>query len=179
MNAPTCGLLFSTILVASLISADVPSLIASQSEPKITADLVLGTWHLNLARSKFNPGPAPKSSTRTYELYRDGIKTTVETIYADGHTAFVQFISDYTGDQVPVSGSPDADMLSLKRVDAHIAEVVLFHAGQEMGSARRTISDDGKTMTITVKMTNAKGIRVNDVQIFEKEESEKKEPSTK
>ena len=78
MNAPTCCLLFSTILVAPVTFGDVPSLVARQSEPKIAADLVLGTWHLNVARSKFNPGPAPKSSKRTYELYRDGIKTTVD-----------------------------------------------------------------------------------------------------
>jgi len=30
-------------------------------------------------------------------------------------------------------------------------------------------------MTISIKMTNAKGVRVNDVQIFEKEVTERKD----
>ena len=30
------------------------------------ADPVLGTWELNVAKSKYNPGPAPKSQTRIY-----------------------------------------------------------------------------------------------------------------
>ena len=131
--------------------------------------MVLGTWHLNVAKSRFSPGPAPKNQTRTYERYRDGIRTTIQSVYADGHTALVQFISDYAGDQVTVSGSPDTDMISLKEVDARTAEAVLFHAGREIGSARRVISPDGKTMTITVRMTNAQGVPVNDMQIFEKE----------
>ena len=165
------GLLFPTILSAAVaVFAANPSHIARQSPPTVAADPVLGAWHLNLAKSKFFPGPAPKSSTRTYELYRDGIRTTIQTVYADGHTAFIQFVSDYTGDQVPVSGSSDADMLTLKKVSEDTAEVVLFHAGREIGGARRVISKDGKTMTITVQMTNAQGVPVNDVQIFEKED---------
>jgi hypothetical protein len=30
------------------------------------ADSIVGTWNLNLAKSTFAPGPAPKSQTRIY-----------------------------------------------------------------------------------------------------------------
>jgi len=166
-------LLFPTILgVAVAVWAADPVLDAGQSQPTNTADPVLGTWHLNVAKSRFIPGPAPKSRSRTYELYRDGIKTTIRTVYADGHTAFVQFVSDYSSDQVLVSGSPDADMLALKKTDQNTAEIVLFHAGKEVGSARRVISQDGNRMTITLELTNAQGAHVNDVQIFDKEQTQ-------
>ena len=33
----------------------------------LAADASLGTWKLNLAKSKYNPGPAPKSATFTLE----------------------------------------------------------------------------------------------------------------
>jgi hypothetical protein len=29
-------------------------------------DPIIGTWKVNLAKSKFSPGPAPKSLMRTY-----------------------------------------------------------------------------------------------------------------
>ena len=32
------------------------------------ADPVIGTWQLNVAKSKFSPGPAPKSDARTYAV---------------------------------------------------------------------------------------------------------------
>jgi len=32
-----------------------------------SSDPVLGTWKLNLAKSKYNPGPPPKSNTTSIE----------------------------------------------------------------------------------------------------------------
>ena len=142
-----------------------------ESQRPTAADSVLGTWRLNIAKSKFNPGPPPESQTRTYELYRDGIRTTVRTVYAGGNTAFVQFVSDYSGDQVPISGSPDADMIALKSVDADTAEASLFHAGRAIGRVRRVISRDGQTMTITVELNDVEGVRVTNVQVFEKQQT--------
>ena len=44
--------------------------VAISSMPLYTqpSNPVLGTWELNLAKSKFSPGPAPKSETRTYVI---------------------------------------------------------------------------------------------------------------
>jgi hypothetical protein len=177
MGAP----LFNSLLFPSILGAAVavwaadPVLAGGQSQPTVSPDPVLGTWHLNVAKSTFIPGPAPKSQTRTYEPGQDGIRATIRTVYADGHSAVVQFVSDYHGDRVPVAGSPDADLLALKRINTSTAEVVLFHADREVGSARRVISKDGRTMTITVQLTNAEGVRVNDTQVYEKEQKETRE----
>src|SRR5436309_474302 len=105
MGASLGRLLFTAILAAAIsVWTGDRDLVAGQTQPQptVVVDLVLGTWHLNIEKSKFNPGPAPKSQTRTYEQYRDGIKTTIRAVYSDGHTSLVQFVSDYSGDQVPV-----------------------------------------------------------------------------
>ena len=34
--------------------------------PAQESDPLVGTWELNVAKSKYSPGPAPKSETRTY-----------------------------------------------------------------------------------------------------------------
>jgi len=43
----------------------------------IAADNNVGTWKLNLAKSTYSPGPAPKSQTLTIEAWgEDGVKYT-------------------------------------------------------------------------------------------------------
>jgi hypothetical protein len=48
-----------------------------------------------------------------------------------------------------VTGSPDADTITLKKIAPRTAEVVLLHAGKHMATVRREISEDGQTMTIS------------------------------
>ncbi len=40
------------------------------------ADPVIGTWVLDVAKSTFSPGPAPKSESRTYVMEGQEIKVT-------------------------------------------------------------------------------------------------------
>jgi len=45
----------------------------------IAADKNVGTWKLNLAKSKYSPGPAPKSQTLKIEAWGDdGVKYTAD-----------------------------------------------------------------------------------------------------
>ena len=48
------------------------------------ADPIVGTWQLNVAKSKFNPGPALKSQTRVYTESAKGISIKVTQVAADG-----------------------------------------------------------------------------------------------
>ena len=50
------------------------------------ADPAIGTWKLDAAKSKYTPGPPPKSATITYEETADGIKRTGESVDAEGKT---------------------------------------------------------------------------------------------
>jgi hypothetical protein len=75
---------------------------------------------------------------------------------------------NYDGKDRPQSGNPDADTLSLKRIDAYNVEFSQKRAGKVVSTGTRTISKDGKTMTITTKGTDAKGQVINTVEVFEK-----------
>jgi hypothetical protein len=50
------------------------------------ADSKVGTWKLNVAKSKYSPGPAPKSGTSRIEAAGAGTKVTVDQVLADGRT---------------------------------------------------------------------------------------------
>src|SRR5688500_9222832 len=83
------------------------------------AEAAVGTWTLNLSKSKFNPGPALKSQTRVYTHGADGTNVKVTGVNADGSKLSQQSTFKYDGKDYAFKGAPAFDMISLKQVDAH------------------------------------------------------------
>jgi hypothetical protein len=76
---------------------------------------LIGTWKLNLEKSKYSPGPAPKSGTTTFEVAGLGLRITAEGIDAEGKptkTDFGEILFD--GKSYPVTGAPAYDASSYK-----------------------------------------------------------------
>lgn len=130
-----------------------------------TNDPVIGTWQLNVAKSKYTPGPGPKSEMRTYAANGDASAKGVD---ASGKATSSQWTIIYDGKDRPLTGSPDADMLSLKRIDPNHVEFTQKRGGKVAMTGTRTISPDGKVMTIVTKGTDAKGQTVNNVEVFDR-----------
>src|SRR5450631_3673762 len=82
------------------------------------ADPAIGTWTLNVEKSKFSPGPGPKSATRTYAQTADGIALTYSGVAADGSAFSGKSTFKYDGKDYAITGSPDYDAISLKKVNA-------------------------------------------------------------
>jgi hypothetical protein len=133
------------------------------------ADPVVGTRNLNMAKSKFNVGPALKSQTRIYSQAAQGITLNMKTVGADGKETTTQTTYQLDGKDYPVAGTPDYDSLSAKQVDSNTAEFTLKKAGKTVATTKRTVSKDGKTLTATAKGTNAKGEKYDNVTVFEKQ----------
>lgn len=109
--------------------------------------MLLGTWQLDLAKSTYFPGPAPRSETRRYTADSTGVQGVIERVYADGHADTIEYRADYNREQV-VTGTAAYDAITLRKIDDFTAESTLSHAGIVYGTARRTISPDGNTLTI-------------------------------
>src|SRR6202040_3947940 len=107
-------------------------------------------------KSSFKPGPPPIAETRVYQAQSNGVKTTVKTTWADRLTTSVEYPANYDGKDYPVSGSRDVDAVALTRMDDFTSAATLKHAGKEIGVARRVVSRDGKTMTISYKGVNTR-----------------------
>jgi hypothetical protein len=132
---------------------------------------LVGTWKLNAAKSKFDPGPAPKSLTRKVEAEGDGVKYTFEGEGADGKPLSYGFSVKFDGKDNPIMGSmpSGADTISAKRIDANTYEATLKKGGKEIGKAKVTVSKDGKVTTVDSKGTTAAGAKTHDVQVYDKE----------
>ena len=134
------------------------------------ADPIVGTWTLNSAKSKFTAA-APKSETRTYSQSADGlISLTAKTIGADGQETNEVSSFRLDGKDYPFkAGDIDADSVSEKRISSHVTGWTLKKNGKVVETGRRTVSRDGRTLTMTERGTDAHGKKFTDVIVYEKE----------
>ncbi len=132
---------------------------------------LVGTWKLNVAKSKFDPGPGPKSLTRTVEAQGDGVKYTFDGVSGDGKPLAYGFSVKFDGKDNPIMGSmpSGADTISAKRLDANSFEATLKKGGTVIGTSKVTVSKDGKVTTVESKGTNSAGVKTHDVQVFDKQ----------
>jgi hypothetical protein len=128
----------------------------------------LGTWKLNVAKSKYSPGPAPKSLTVAFSAAGQGVKAVIDGVAPDGTKIHWEYTANFDGKPYPVTGNGDGDMVVMKRVDANAIETAYTLKGKPSIVNRRTVSADGKSLTVTSTGTNAQGQKVNNLQVFER-----------
>jgi len=152
-----------TILAAAVLAVAV--LATAQSK-----DPFVGTWRLNVAKSKYNPGPAPKSVTSTYEAAGQGYKVSVKNEPASGPVQQYSYSTNLDGKDTPVTGNnPNADTVAAKRIDANTLEIVNKKGGKVTTTQRNAVAADGKTRTVTTTGTDAQGQKVSNVTVFERQ----------
>jgi hypothetical protein len=103
---------FSAILVLTgLLLVAIP--LRGQSSP------LEGTWRLNVAKSKYSPGPPPKSQTLRWERIAGGFRFTTDTVTAQGQTTHTETIEKDDGSEAPVQGAQTPTTRFLKRQNSH------------------------------------------------------------
>jgi hypothetical protein len=138
----------------------------AQSTAKSDHDVVLGVWKVDLAKSRFYPGPPPVSETRTFTRDKEGVKGIVLRRNADGREERIEYRADFD-QEYPVAGTEAYDAVRFRRIDDYTSDAVLSHAGRVFGTARRVISKDGRTMTITFRQEDP--ALVKNVVVYSKE----------
>lgn len=131
---------------------------------------LIGTWKVNLAKSKYDPGPPPMSETWVFEAWEtDGVKLTATGVQADGTRATAGFSGHYDGKDYKNTGNPDIDTAVLKRVNANTTTFTGKKSGKVVGTGKLVVSKNGKMMNVTGTFMNAKGQKVHNVTVFEKQ----------
>jgi hypothetical protein len=133
------------------------------------ADQHSGTWKMNPAKSKYSPGPAPKSNTVKIDSDADNVKLSADGIDAAGNPTHVEYTAKYDGKDYPITGVPNADTVALERPDASTIRSTMKKGDQVVMTVTSVISKDGKTRTSTFKGKNAEGQDVNNVVVFDKQ----------
>ena len=155
----------SLLLIASMLTANARQLSAENKE-----QLLIGTWILDVEASDYSPGPIPEHEMRTYKKHGDKIKGIITRIARVGNSKTLEYIADYDSLEYPVMGSRIVSSVKLQRVTARSSEVIIRHAGRILGTARRVISEDGNTMTISYR-GQVEQNQVNNVAVYRRQES--------
>ena len=132
------------------------------------ADVNMGTWKLNDAKSKISPG-AGKNTTVVIAPASDSVKVTVDGIGADGKPAHNEWTGKFDGKEYPVSGDSLSDARLYTKVDDRILGFNVMKGGKLITSGRIVVSGDGKSRTVTMSGTDAKGHRVSKNEVYEKQ----------
>ncbi|HSX81871.1 MAG TPA: hypothetical protein VLQ80_25305 [Candidatus Saccharimonadia bacterium] len=151
------------VTLGVVLGAGLGRVSAQASNPRI------GTWKLNVEKSKYSPGPAPQSNTMKIEAAGEGEKATTEGVNAAGTATKTEYTAQYDGKDYPMTGSQNADTVSFKRIDARTMERTDKKGEKVVTTSTRVVSEDGKTMTVTTKGTNAQGQAVDNVTVWEKQ----------
>src|SRR4030095_4536116 len=132
-------------------------------------DPIPGTWKVNVAKSKYSPGPAPKSSTVVITADAGGYKQVTDTEPATGAPTHAEVTWKMDGKDYPVKGNPNADTSAYTRVDARSYTVTSKKGGKPTLTTRVVIAADGKSRTSTQTGTDGQGAKVNNTIVYEKQ----------
>jgi len=153
----------TTMVLFGLAVAAFPQVGFAQGDPFI------GTWQINLAKAKYNPGPPPKSLT--VNIQGDGQNRKVATvgIGSEGNpfASVTELAED--GKPHPVTGSLIVDAEAWTRVDARTVNIGRTKAGKLYQTITFVVSPDGKTLTITSARTDENGRQYNNIGVYEKQ----------
>src|SRR5437667_10774525 len=124
--------------------------------------LIVGSWKLNIEKSNLPGAPPQFFQIRKYKLREDGFLVgLVVSANAQGNPTFLQFTAksdgkdypEYTDDllaELVATGKQTSLSYSEKITDAYVTEWTDKENGKVTAQGTRTISKDGKTMTLAV-----------------------------
>jgi hypothetical protein len=149
------------ILTLIVVVLAAGSLLLAQDNPFV------GTWKLNVSKSKYVPGPPPQSSTRTWDA--SGM-VMVSGVNAAGKSLSYGYTIKDDGKDYPTMGAiPNtADKIMSKKVDPNSYEATFTKAGKQVETTTFKVSNGGKTLTIHAKGTTDAG-PFDNLQVWEKQ----------
>jgi len=155
------GWLPAALLGLVLFSA---GLALAQSDPFV------GSWELNVAKSKFGPGAERRSETRIVESSPTGMKVSVDRTNADGSSQQYNYTTNFDDKPHPITGMAPygADSIAVTLGTSNTLSFKLTKGGKAVGSGTSVVSADGKTLTLTSKGMDANGKPISSVTVYDK-----------
>jgi len=128
----------------------------------------LGTWKLNEAKSKLSPN-APKNTTVVYEAAGDSVKVTTDGVDAQGKAVHTEWTGKFDGKDYAVSGDPNSNMRSYKKVNDHTLTLANKKDGKVILSGRVETSADNRTRTVHLSGTGPDGKKFTSTAVYDRQ----------
>jgi uncharacterized protein (DUF2147 family) len=136
--------------------------------PVFAADPILGTWKLNVAKSKFSPTAVLAAATRTYSEANGQYTLSQKLTSADGKEMSYQ-VHYREGKEEKQTTTTFVDATLAKKIDANTWDFDLKKDGKVVGHVHRVVSADGKTLTVHNTGTQVNGVKGDQTLVFDKQ----------
>lgn len=130
---------------------------------------MVGTWKLDVAKSKFSPGPALKDQVATLSAVEGGLKVVADRIEADGKKTHFEWSAKFDEKDYPVSGDAARDTVSVKKLDDYTIDITSKKGGKVTTVIHAVYAKDGKSRTETTSGTDAQGRKIDNVTQWTKQ----------
>lgn len=127
----------------------------------------MGTWKLNETKSKM-PAGIGKNTTVTYAEKGDKIEITVEGVDKDGKPTHAVWTGKWDGKPYPAKGNMAWDSASYKVINDRENEITTMKDGKVMWTGKITVSQDGKSRTVTMSGTGADGKKFSGKAVYDR-----------
>ena len=167
------------ILTSRRVSAEIPRMIKNRiavvavalsfavAAACFAANPQMGTWELNEAKSKLQPGMG-KNTTVVYAEQKDNIKVTVDGVDKDGKPRHSVWVGKFDGKAYPAKGNMPWDAAAYKMVNERTNDITTMKNGKVVWTGQITVSKDGKSRTVTVNGTDANGKKYTSKVVYDK-----------
>ena len=129
----------------------------------------LGTWKLNADKSKISGADALQNVTVQYEMDGESMKASVQGTDAQGQAVNFTYEATLDGKPGTATGSSTFDTIALQKVGTHVIRATAKKGAKVAYVDRRTVSTDGKTLTIARSGTDSKGKKYQSTLVFDKQ----------
>jgi len=162
ISAGIAAMIKSRIAVAALALSFFGTAACFAASPQ------MGTWKLNEAKSKLIPGMG-KNTTVVYAEKKDKISVTVDGVDKDGKSTHGVWVGKFDGKSYPTKGNGPWNMVAYKMVDDRTNDITTWKDGKMVWSGRITVAKDGKSRTVTMNGTDAKGKKWSGKAVYDKQ----------
>jgi hypothetical protein len=152
----------SLVVTAFVFSLSV-QLVAQSASP------FSGNWRLNVAKSRFMPGPTPKSGVLRVDYTGNVRHSIVETVSPDGSSDRSEYTAPLDGKDHALKGTANADTVSLRQVNPTTIERTDKRKGQIVMLHTLKISPDGRTLTVNVKGVTGAGDHIDNLMVWDRQ----------
>ena len=160
-------LLLRNVIVAAVLTG-VGVSVSTSAADTVNAGF-FGTWKMNAAKSKADPGPLVKTQTVTIQPHGDGFTLTTDAEDAGGAKAHSTRTASLDGKDIAVDASNPNVKETYTRINDRSFQRVLKVNGRVRNTLKATLSQDGQSFTIDATGTSATGTPVHNITVFEKQ----------
>jgi hypothetical protein len=139
------------------------------ASPVFAADPVVGTWKLNVTKSKFSSAQAPTAITRVYSESKGLYALDITTTGSDGKITSIHVVYREGKEEKQPSSGPEITVLAAKRLDNNTWDFDVKQGGKVTGHVHRVVSADGKTLTVHNSGTLVGGTGGDETLVFDKQ----------